>query len=401
MLANISRRRSASAAPQESSFRFPVRRRAPRSKICAGKEDTNSNPVNDLAKDEVLMSPSGSDPEARVPMPRSGSDPEAHVPLPLLAVRGVVGGLLMGLANLVPGISGGTMLLAAGIYPRFINGIAEISTLRFRMPSIVVLGSVVVAAGLAILLFAGGIKDLVVHQRWIMYSLFIGLTLGGLPVVWKMARPATSSTWVGAVVGFLVMTALALAQQAGAGESGAGSSGFAMLFFAGLAGASAMILPGVSGGYLLLVLGQYVPILSGIEAFKDALKARDLTAAMGPALGVLLPVGLGLVAGVVGVSNLLRWLLAKYEKATLGVLLGLLLGAVVGLWPFQAGVAPALGETVIKGQLVTAENLAAFDVEDWPVRFFSPTGGQMAGAFALVLVGIAVTSLVSRFGGEE
>ncbi len=347
------------------------------------------------------MSPSGSDPEAQVPMSPSGSDPETHVPLPLLAVRGVVGGVLMGLANLVPGISGGTMLLAAGIYPRFINGIAEISTLRFRMPSIVVLGSVVVAAGLAILLFAGGIKDLVVHQRWIMYSLFIGLTLGGLPVVWKMARPATSSTWVGAVVGFLVMIALALAQQAGAGESGAGSSGFAMLFFAGLAGASAMILPGVSGGYLLLVLGQYIPILSGIEAFKDALEARDLTAAMGPAFGVLLPVGLGLVAGVVGVSNLLRWLLAKYEKATLGVLLGLLLGAVVGLWPFQAGVAPTLGETVIKGQLVTAENLAAFDVEDWPVRFFSPTGGQMAGAFALVLVGIAVTSLVSRFGGEE
>lgn len=307
----------------------------------------------------------------------------------------------MGLANLVPGISGGTMLLAAGIYPRFIGAIAEISTLRVRVPSAVVLGSVVLAAVLGILLLAGTIKDLVVDRRWIMYSLFIGLTLGGLPVVWRMARPASSATWAGAVGGFLVMSMLALAQQAGAGTAGGGTGSFPMLFVAGLAGASAMILPGVSGGYLLLVLGQYVPILSGIDAFKDALSARDVGAAMDPALGVLLPVGLGVVAGVVGVSNLLKWLLARHANATLGVLLGLLVGAVVGLWPFQAGVEPTLGETVIKGQLVTAENIAEFDSEDWPVRYFPPSGGQMGGAVGLVLLGIAFTTLISRFGEEK
>jgi putative membrane protein len=334
-------------------------------------------------------------------MPDSPSVALAHVPLPLLALRSVIGGVLMGLANLVPGISGGTMLLAAGIYPRFIAAIAELSTLRFRVPSLVVLGSVALAAVLGILLLAGTVKDLVVDRRWIMYSLFIGLTLGGLPVVWKMARPARSSTWAGAVCGFLAMSALALAQQAGAGASGAGSGSFPMLFFAGLAGASAMILPGVSGGYLLLVLGQYVPILSGIDAFKDALSARDLAAAMGPAIGVLLPVGLGVVAGVVGVSNLLKWLLARYSNATLGVLLGLLLGAVVGLWPFQAGVEPVPGETVIKGQLVTVETLGDVDPEDWPIRYFPPTAGQMGAALGFVLLGIAVTSLISRFGEEK
>jgi putative membrane protein len=240
--------------------------------------------------------------------------------------------MLMGLANLVPGISGGTMLLASGIYPRFIAAIAEMTTLRFRVGSLVVLGTVVVAAAVGILLLAGVVKDLVVERRWIMYSLFIGLTLGGLPVVWRMARPATGAVWRGAAAGFVAMAALALAQQSGAGDAGAAPSNFALLFLAGLAGAGAMILPGVSGGYLLLVLGQYVPILSGIEAFKDALGLRDLAAAMDPAMGVLLPVGLGVVAGVVGVSNLLKWLLARYAKATLGVLLGLLVGAVVGLW---------------------------------------------------------------------
>ncbi|HMB71594.1 MAG TPA: DUF368 domain-containing protein, partial [bacterium] len=124
----------------------------------------------------------------------SPDDADVAVALPLLVLRGTVGGVLMGLANLVPGISGGTMLLAAGIYPRFIRAIAELSTLRFRIPSLVVLVSVVVAAALGILLLAGGIKDLVVHRRWVMYSLFIGLTLGGIPVVWRMARPATSAT---------------------------------------------------------------------------------------------------------------------------------------------------------------------------------------------------------------
>jgi putative membrane protein len=194
---------------------------------------------------------------------------------------------------------------------------------------------------------------------------------------------------------------LALAQASGAGAAEAARGSFPVLLFAGLAGASAMILPGVSGGYLLLVLGQYVPILAGIEAFMDALKARDPAAAMDPALGVVLPVGIGVVLGVVGVSNLLKWLLARHGKATLGVLLGLLVGAVVGLWPFQQGVPPVPGETVIKGRLVTPENLAEFEAEDWPVRFFTPTAGQVGGSLALVLAGVAVTALVARLGAEE
>lgn len=326
-----------------------------------------------------------------------GRDDGPEPSLPRLAARGVLGGILMGLANLVPGISGGTMLLAAGIYPRFVRAVADVSTLRWSRLAAVVLGSVVMSALVAVLLLAGPVKDLVVERRWIMYSLFIGLTLGGAPVVWRMARPTTRAMWVGAGVGFLGMVLLAWVQRA---ESGAGGdhSNAPLLFLGGLAGASAMILPGVSGGYLLLVLRQYVPILSGIDAFKSALEGRQWGAALHPALHVVLPVGLGVVAGVVVVSNLLRWLLARFEKATLGVLLGLLLGAVVGLWPFQATVPPILDETVIRGRVVTAGNLAEFAPEDYPTVFFEPSPGQLAGALALVLVGIAVTTAVARFG---
>ncbi|MDA0323157.1 MAG: DUF368 domain-containing protein [Verrucomicrobia bacterium] len=321
------------------------------------------------------------------------------VPIPSLVGRSLIGGVLMGLANLVPGISGGTMLLAAGIYPRFINAIAEVTTLRLRAPSIAVLGSVVVAAGLAILLLAGTVKGLVVDHRWIMYSLFIGLTLGGVPIVWKMVRPARKSTWIGAIVGFIVMAVLAYSQQTQSGAGG-GSTGIFMLFLAGVAGASAMILPGVSGGYLLLVLGQYIPILSAIDAFKLALKGGEMGEATQIALHVGIPVGLGVLVGVVGVSNLLRLLLKRFEKATLGVLLGLLLGAVVGLWPFQTGVLPQVGD-VVKGEMMTEGLIAELDPEDYPTRYFSPSGTQVGGVFGGIAVGFLITFAIARIGGRE
>lgn len=340
-------------------------------------------------------------------------------PLTSIVLRGSFGGVLMGLANLVPGISGGTMLLATGIYPRFIEAVGEVTTLRFRKVSLVTLGSVVLAAGLAIAGLAGPVKDLVVDQRWIMYSLFIGLTLGGVPVLWRLVGRPTPSLWVGAAAGFAGMALLALAQTAGGG-GGSAQGGLVIFFLAGVAGASAMILPGVSGGYLLLILGAYVPLLAGIERFVDALEAAELAVALEVGLTVLVPVGLGVALGVAAVSNLLRWLLERYEKATYGVLLGLLLGAVVGLWPFQRGVAPEPGSR-IKGQVVAHEEEAValggvpdpgqgavrpvfeatgepVDPEDWPTEFFRPTPAQAATSLGLIAVSFVATGLIDRLG---
>ena len=306
----------------------------------------------------------------------------------------------MGLANLVPGISGGTMLLAAGIYPQFINGIAEVTTLRWRKTSVILLATVVVSAALAILLLAGTVKELVIHHRWIMYSLFIGLTLGGVPVVWNMIERLTIGVWVGAGVGFIAMATLAMLQSSGSTSDTPGIGGWALLFIAGIAGASAMILPGISGGYLLLVLGQYVPILSAIDQFKEALQAFDVSGMLGIGLATVLPVGLGIMAGMIGVSNLLRWLLKHAKKMTLGMLLGLLVGAVVGLWPFQRGVVPKVGE-VIKGQILTEETLAQVNPENYPTIRFEPSVGQAIGAGGLVIVGFACTSMIARFGSRR
>lgn len=316
----------------------------------------------------------------------TGRTPTAHGSL---VGRGVLGGVLMGLANLVPGISGGTMLLAAGIYTEFINAVAEVTTFRFRKRSVLVLASVVAAGGSAIVLLAGVVKNLVVDHRWVMYSVFIGLTLGGVPVIWRLIQRSTKGVWRGAALGFVLMAALAIVQQQELGTAGGGARGVFMLGVAGVAGASAMILPGVSGGYLLLVLGQYIPILTAIETLKEGLGNGDLGTVVSVILTVVLPVGIGVLVGIVGVSNLLRLLLRKHEKATLGVLLGLLLGAVIGLWPFQQGVAP---------QTLTPELLAELDPEDYPTEYFRPGVAQVFGSVAMILVGFGVTLGVSRLG---
>lgn len=328
--------------------------------------------------------------------------PKPRADSPVLLIRAAFGGALMGIANVVPGISGGTMLLASGIYPRFISAIAEVTTFRFRLASLAILATVAAAAVIAIALLAGPLKNLVVDHRWIMYSLFIGLTLGGVPLVWKLARPATTPVWIGAVAGFAAMCALAWSQTTGAGTAGHAGTGYAPLFIAGLAGASAMILPGLSGGYLLLVLGQYIPILASIERARDAAAARDLAAAAAE-LHVFIPVGLGVAFGIVAVSNVLKWLLTRTPKPTLGVLLGLLVGAVAGLWPFQRAAAPPHGsEFLHRGAtvVITDETLAAIKPEDWPVEFFTPSPIQILAALALIAAGFAVTTLVSRIGGD-
>jgi putative membrane protein len=304
----------------------------------------------------------------------------------------------MGLANLVPGISGGTMLLASGIYPAFVRAVADVTTLRLRTRSLLLLGSVGLAAALAVLLLAGPTRTLVVEHRWVMYGLFIGLTLGGVPLVWRLARPATPAVIVSALLGLALMVLLAFAPPPAAEGRGAAT---ALLLAAGVAGAGAMILPGVSGGYLLLLLGQYLPILGAVDRLKEVLlglRGAGLdTALLAESLAVLIPVGLGVVVGLVAVSNVLRWTLDRYPKATLGLLLGLLLGAVAGLWPFREPVAPQPGD-VIRGRVWTEAHAPEIDPADWPLAPFRPEPGQALAALALIAVGFASTLAVDRVG---
>ncbi|MEM9083363.1 MAG: DUF368 domain-containing protein [Planctomycetota bacterium] len=328
-------------------------------------------------------------------------------------LRCLLGGTLMGLANLVPGISGGTMLLAAGVYRHFINAIADLTAFRFKPASIVTISCIISAVFAAILFLAGPVKALVIDHRWAAYALFIGLTLGGVPLVWKLLRPATPGAVIGSIIGFVGMAVLAIiqAQQPDA----VSRDGYLFMFLAGIAGASAMILPGVSGGYLFLVLGVYVPFLGAIDQFKTGVLGLSVDETL-RAFPTLVPVGLGVLVGVVGVSNLLKLLLTRVEKPTLGLLLGLLLGAIVGLYPFQQTITPEIGDT-LKGASVTAieertdddgnaymvavTKIKEVEREDWPTEYFAPNTKQIAGAIGLILLGIFITAGISRLDPDQ
>ena len=244
------------------------------------------------------------------------------------------------------------MLLAAGVYPQFINAVAQVTTFRCRAPGLLLLACVGGGAAGAIAVGSGAIGTLLDLHPSAMYCLFIGLTLGGVPLLWRLLRPADRTVARSAVVAVVLMGLFAANEPAGVVDGApAGTAAYAMLLIAGFSGGAAMILPGVSGAYLLLVLGQYRPIVDAVAAAAAGARAGDVAAAAA-VLPVLLPVAVGTGLGVVGVSNLVKLLLARYRRATLGFLLGLLLGSVIGLWPFptvpspaQAGVGVGLAAT--------------------------------------------------------
>lgn len=287
-------------------------------------------------------------------------------------IRGLAGGALMGLANLVPGISGGTMLLAVGVYPQCIDAIARVTTLRPNRRAISLLAAVALSGGLVILLLAGTVKMLVVEYQWAMYSVFLGATLGGVPALWKLIGQHNPRSWTGFATGLAAMVMVVAAPQSSGSE---GTVHAIALFLAGLGAFAAMILPGLSGGYILLLSGQYVPILGAVDGLKSAM----LTA--GPSrwpilvdsVQVLAPFALGGLVALVGISTLIEFLLRRQRSLMLGFLLGLLVGAVLGLWPFGSS------ET----------GLAL------------PGLGHAAASFGLAVCGFGATSAIARFGGPD
>lgn len=255
--------------------------------------------------------------------------PTSH-PAGIPYVRLAITGVFMGLANLVPGVSGGTMVLVFGLYDEFINAVSDLTRFKISLRAIMVLAMLFGISALTILLFAGGIQFLMEMFKPGMLALFIGMTLGGAPALYREMKPLRPAGIAAAVVGILVMAAVAFLLTPDLRDPN-----WALLFMGGIIGSMAMILPGISGSYMLLVLGLYLPIIGGVSDLKDALQARDITLAFNIGMTIVLPVGLGVVIGVLALSNLLKFMLARHHAPTIGFLMGLLLGSVLGLYPFQ------------------------------------------------------------------
>ena len=113
----------------------------------------------------------------------------------LRLVRTGITGVLMGLANLVPGVSGGTMVLIMGLYDEFVSSVADVTRLRFTKRNVVFLGVLGVFVVATIASLAEPTKSLVTNHRTAMYALFIGMTLGGAPMLWRMLQPAKPGSY--------------------------------------------------------------------------------------------------------------------------------------------------------------------------------------------------------------
>lgn len=287
------------------------------------------------------MTPSTTD----KPNPRSATDRTGgRFPV----VRAPIAGVLMGLANLVPGVSGGTMVLVMGLYDDFVTSIADVTRFRLRRDNVALLAVLGGAAFIIIALCAGVMSRAVTHNRSMMFSLFIGMTLGGAPILIRLIRPIRMSAVLGCLVGIALMIAIAETRQPAPQRPNASSdavviepvvieTAYVRDFLAGALGMSAMVLPGISGAYMLLIMGRYGTILAAISSAKHWVTSGGTDGDLETILGVLIPVAIGSILSIVLLSNLLKWLLHHREKQTVGVLLGILFGSVRGIWPFDAG----------------------------------------------------------------
>lgn len=241
------------------------------------------------------------------------------------------------------------MLLAVGVYPQCIEAVAKLTTLRPDRQAVALLAAVAVSAALVLLVLAGTVRDLVVDYRWVMYSIFLGSTLGGVPVLWRLMKRLDSKSLIGISVGLALMIATSSVPS---GQDGSTPASYLVLFLVGLGAFAAMLLPGLSGGYLLVLSGQYVPVLGAVDNLKNAVSGFGglQWLAFLESAKILAPFALGGVLALACVSSLIRILLRRQRSMMLGFLLGLLIGTIVGLWPFSGegtgGVLPSVGQGV-------------------------------------------------------
>ena len=249
---------------------------------------------------------------------------------PRVGLTGVFGrGLAMGVAEIVPGVSGGTIAFISGIYDRLLGALGSFANItprtvleggwrglerRHDMPFLLMLG-----AGMAVsfVVMARVIGTLLEARPAAVYGFFAGLIAGAVahvgadafrgPGAWRTAGP---------LAGLGLAGGLALALLPGEPTAGAEASA-AALFAAGVLAACAWILPGVSGAFVLVVLGLYAPLLAAVNG-------ADL-----PRLAVF---GAGLGLGVVAFSKLLGWALARSRAPLLALLSGLMAGSLLILW---------------------------------------------------------------------
>lgn len=246
-------------------------------------------------------------------------------------INQILRGVVIGIANIIPGVSGGTMMVSMGIYDTLIHCITHLFS-EFKK-SVKTLLPYAIGMLIGIMALASLLSFLFERYPLPTNTAFIGLILGGLaPLLRKIERKKINPVAVIVfIVFFAVVIWMALAgprQNAESVEINIGT--ILILVVMGAIASATMIIPGVSGSMMLMLLGYYTPVLNALNALKTAIFSADL-AAMGAPLAVLLPFVVGVALGIFGIAKLIEWFIARFPTPTYCGVLGLVLASPVAI----------------------------------------------------------------------
>ena len=240
----------------------------------------------------------------------------------ILAVKGA----LFGVANIIPGVSGGTLALTMGVYEDLINAISHFSKdIKKSLKFLLVFG---LGAVLSILLMSKVISLCLYKFPFPTTLFFIGLIMGGVPLLTRKVRKSKVKPFnlLLFFITFGIVIGMAFMQEGNNAVSLANVTPWMMilLFLVGMIAAATMVIPGVSGSFVLMLLGFYKPIVNVVSQLTDFSK-------VGHNLMVLIPFGIGVLLGIILIAKLIEFLFNKYELSTYYAILGFLIASIVTL----------------------------------------------------------------------
>ena len=268
-------------------------------------------------------------------------------------------GMVIGVANIIPGVSGGTLMITLGLYEEIINTISHFfknfkKNLKFILP--IAIGMVI-----SILLLSKVISLCLDKYPFPTTFFFIGLILGGIPLLWRKALAAKGKidNWIVFIITFGIVLTFAFLKSGDAvvDLTNLDLSGYLMLGLVGVVSASTMIIPGISGSFVLMLLGYYKPI---VDTIKNLTNLENI----GQNILILIPFGIGLVLGIVGVAKLIEYLFNKYPVKTYYGVLGFVIASIAAIIMPLLSISPSIMEVIVAIILVIVGGIIAYKLGD-------------------------------------
>jgi putative membrane protein len=238
----------------------------------------------------------------------------------------VLKGIAMGAADVIPGVSGGTIAFITGIYEELINSIKSINLKAIKLLFSLKIAefwktingtfllSVLLGIGISVFSLAKGLKFLLDHYPILVWAFFFGLIVASAIYVARTIKEWSSATIISGISGIIIAYFITIISPAEANTT------YWFIFISGAIAICAMILPGISGSFILVLLGMYKFILEAVGNLQIA---------------VILTFLAGAAIGIIAFSNVLSWLLKKYHNQTIALLSGFMVGSLNKVWPWK------------------------------------------------------------------